>query len=605
MAKNSIEIMFSIALLMGIAACTKPSQGGGQGTSPEEPLLHTVWDMNLEEAVINSHAGEELGSVLQPMYSMKQLIPHSKLLVGQPSSTIGTNNYFSCYPRIKKLKNGSFLLLYHYGQYGGRIWCCTSDDFKTWSTPYMLYEPYQVSFEDGSGKNVSDTRHFVNPDAVVLNSGEILMVCSYRAAAHYGSGLDCGLSFRRSTNNGRTWSQPRELPVGPNWEPYLLLLPDGRLHCYYTDAIPQTRNSGTALIVSEDGGHTWSEPIRVCQQYKYDYKTANAEYSKYNGQKIYTDQMPCFRVLNDGKTIAGWLEARLENPTPSDCADKSTYNSFCMMSLVRNPSLEWKDLTSYNVKVEGPSDRQTNVMRGSGGYISTFPSGETVLSFTVGNLFKLKLGDASAKKFRGSKWTDDLMQALDYKGFWGCTEVFGQNFMAVGMHSKDKGMQLGMMYLNHRIDAPSCSVEVDGDTREWTGTRALYLSAPDGAEAIIRAACDPSNIYLAVERLDENVDDTDIQNIILSAGGAQYTLKAGPSGASSSGISGLEAVSRRASCDKGGGYVCEIRIPRSSIAAQSASTLRIYADIVSRGTRYPFTFANPSDTNTWQTINFK
>ena len=106
---------------------------------------------------------------------------------------------------------------------------------------------------------------------------------------------------------------------GTNWEPYLLQLPDGRIQCYFTDCLPATRNSGTSVITSTDNGRTWHGHMRVCRQYKYDDK----------GVRIFTDQMPCFRLLNDGETLFGFLEARLEPEGPQG-------NSIYTMSAVRN-----------------------------------------------------------------------------------------------------------------------------------------------------------------------------------------------------------------------------------------------------------------------------
>ena len=188
----------------------------------------------------------------------------------------------------------------------------------------MLYEPEPVVI-DGD----SDVIRYVNMDAVVLPDGEILAVCSYRASSHYDRGVGGGLKLIRSKDNGRTWSAPEIIYEGLNWEAYLLLLPDQRtIHCYFTDAIPQSRNSGTSLITSTDKGVTWSGKSRICRQYKYDYTCPvhdpaavgapcppDCPKMEFLGQKIYTDQMPCFRVLNDGKTIAGFMEARLETPT--------------------------------------------------------------------------------------------------------------------------------------------------------------------------------------------------------------------------------------------------------------------------------------------------
>ena len=600
MAKNPFAIALSLAL---IAAC-------GEKPAPVPPapegdvMLHTVMDMAKEPPVLNSHAGDELCSALQPVYRCFSVIPHGFLLKDLPESA--TDQKFSCYPRIKSLPDGNFIMFYHGGEFGSRVWCTLSSDFKKWSTPQMLYAPKTVSID----KPDDDVIRYVNPDAVVLPDGEILLVVSYRAAGHYRQGIGGGLSFRRSKDGGNTWGKAYDVPVGSNWEPYLLLLPDGTLHCYFTDAIPMTRNSGTGLIISRDGGKTWSAKTRVCQQYKYDYFTPGLENQQYNGQKIYTDQMPCFRVLNDGKTIAVWLEARLEKPVPEDCANSDTYKSYCMMSLVRNPSLEWEDLTSYEVERTGPADRETNVLRGAAGYISTFPSGEVVLSFNISNRFSLKIGNAAATAWRGERWTDGWMQFFDGKGYWGSTEAFGGNFLAIAMHSTSEevnGMQLGLLYLNHRLDAQRESILVDGDAAEWISTRAFYLGAKNGNDAVIRAAYDDANLYLAVECRDDGSNPSDLVEVLLKAGeAATFNVKVNAKGLYSSSSPAVTCVARSAKTAEGEpGYVCELSIPLSALGVSAGNTLFCYADMVVSGARIPFTFADLSVPATWQRIQLR
>lgn len=602
MAANTHRLIFFALALLGLAACSEkaPVPGPEPGT---DVLLHTVWDMNKADRQLNSHAGDELTSTLQPMYREFMVIPNTFLLKDLPSSA--TDQNFACYPRIKRMADGNFIMFYHGGQYGTRVWCTISPDLRKWSTPQLLYTAETVTIE----KPGDDTRRFVNPDAVVLPDGELLLVVSYRAAGHYGKGLGCGLSFLRSKDNGLSWGRRLDLPVGPNWEPYMLLLPDGKIHCYFTDAIPQTRNSGTGLVISADGGKTWSSKIRVCQQYKYDYRTPGTEKAQYNGQKIYTDQMPCFRILNDGKTLVGWLEARLEKPTPEDCADSDSYNSYCMMSLVRNHSLEWRDLTSYDVELTGPEDRESNVIKGAAGYVATFPSGEVVLSYGKSSIFRLKIGNSTATAWRGKTWDDGIYMPFEGKGYWGSTEVFDNNYMTVAMHSSTEGMagmQTGVMYLNQRQDAFEENIMVDGDASEWITDRAFYLCTPDGKDAIIRTARDASNLYLAVEARD--FEDKDLVDIMLKseASSSSVILKLSTKGLVQNSASGVEAiVSSAVSKDGESGWVCEVSVPLKALSAAVGSTLRCYADIYAAGKRYPFTFAEPSNFDTWQKISLK
>ena len=579
--------------------------GLGEDAEPVMEYIHTVEEMVDESPELNTHAGYELESVLQPVYNYKLLIGNEFLLKGINPETY-PDQYHATYPRIKRLSDGSFIMFYHGGETGSRVWAVRSTDLRNWSEPVMLYKPYKVSVESPN----DDTRRFVNPDAVVLPDGELLLVVSYRANTHYHQGMGCGLSFRRSTDGGRTWGEPYEIEVGANWEPYLLLLPDGTLHCYFTDAIVPTWNSGTGLITSTDGGRTWSPKIRCCQQYKYDYWTADPEKSRYNGQKLYTDQMPCFRVLNDGHTIVGFLEGRGATPIPVDCEDKDSYGRYYTMSIVRNPSLQWEDLTSYNVVKEGPADRQTVVPKnGAGGYISTFPSGEMVFSWTSGATIALRIGNASATAFAGSSWTSGLFKPFDYHGYWACTEAWGGKFLSAGVHASSDGgflgLQLMLFYLNRRLFAGAEPITVDGSNRDWTTTDAFFVCAPSGAQAILRVCHDASKLYLLAETADDAL--TSRLHLRLASGNTQkLQLEIGEEGILSGQVSSLESRTVvGTTSDNRRGWFCEFSVPLSVLGVSSGAELRCYLDIADGGSAHPFTGAVSSSPATWQRIQLR
>lgn len=587
-----------------------PDSGDGGEVSVQ---IHTVMDMNKEAAVVNSHSGEELQSVLQPMYDLFQIIGNDFLLQDIDTSVL-TDQAYATYPRIKYLPDGTWAMFYHGGQIGSRVWVTRSSDFKTWTKPTMLFKPVKVTI-DGE----DDWIRYVNPDAVVLPDGELLMVVSHRATNHYSQGTRCGLSFRRSSDNGKTWGSAYSVEtMGSNWEPYLLVLPDGTLHCYYTDGYAPTWNSGTGLIVSTDNGYTWSSPIRVCQEYKYDYYTATPEKVQYNGQKIYTDQMPCFRVLNDDKTIVGFLEGRHAKPSPpADCEDKDSYSSYYSMSLVYNPSLAWSDVTSYSVALTSPSGSNRNKVvatGGAGGYISTFPSGEIVFSWTSGSLVTLRMGDATARNFSGTSWTSsDLYKPFAYNGYWACSESFSQNYLAIGVHGSNKntgdlGMQIGMMYLNQRLNAQkNTSVSVDGKLSDWKTTRALYVCAPSGEQAIVRVCHNGTELFLAVECVDDALAESTKVNLRLALGTTQKITMAlnkdGKVSASSTSVNVKSAVGNTA--DGKQGWLGEVSVPLSTLGASSGSELRIYADIEVGGKTWPITNETTSSRDNWQRIKVK
>lgn len=418
-----------------------------------------------------SHSGEENFSALQIMPKYSTELSASYLLKGLPETS--TDQNFTCYPRIKKMSNGEYIMFYMGGRFGSRIWCTVSPDFKTWSEPQMLFSPYTIDMEDGT----KDVRRYMDADATVLQNGDVLMVSSFRATKHYPKMIGSGLVLRRSTDNGRTWSEPWEICHESNWEPTIIALPDGRVQCYFTHSNPQTLNSGTSVMTSFDNGNTWTAPMRCSRQYKYDYKETD----------IYTDQMPSICVLPDGKTLAGWVEARLESKVPLDYADKSYYASYYKMSLILNDGFEWKDLGEHS---EGPVRRHTNVERGAGGYIDAFPSGEVAVGCGRDGYYYVKLLTSEGDLPYGSTWATGWTKALPNHGFWGTIAVDSPSTLVAAIHnSSSKGMQLARFHLNHRIDAKTCEFSND----------ALYLGTSNGAEAFIRASRDEDNLILKVE----------------------------------------------------------------------------------------------------------
>lgn len=66
----------------------------------------------------------------------------------------------------------------------------------------------------------------------------------------------------------------------------------------------------------------------------------------------------------------------------------------------------------------------------------------------------------------------------------------------------DEGIQIGVFYLNHRIDAPKARIRPDGDGREWRNDQALFIGSESPTETIFRACHDGKRLYLLTERLD-------------------------------------------------------------------------------------------------------
>jgi hypothetical protein len=594
---GALVVMFLILFLSRCIAVT--SIGGNSNAGEQFPVIHSIYDLNKEAESLDSHAGEEVSSVLEMDLTTFVTVPRDVLGISNP-----------VYSRIKKTKNGNYLLFYQGAQIGSNIYYSRSSDLKTWTQGKLLFEKRDITTSYGN-----DERRFSTADAVVLSTGDVLAVASFRANHGYSKYPEYdGLMMRRSKDNGFTWGEEQVIYTGTNWEPYLLELPSGRVECYFTDSDhtigegnKSIASSGVAMVVSDDSGITWypqgtSVAYRVIRQFKYE----NA------GYRVYTDQMPSVRMLNDGVSLAAIVESRLET------GNIPGGTPYYRLSLAYGKN-DWTPLDGDSV---GPQDRQSNVCIGAGPYLAQFPSGETVISCNINSLFSMKIGDSQARNFNHSSWDTDWYQPFSGTGYWGSLELDGPHEIIGTMHSGSGGIQLARFILNHRINAPRMNVVVDGDTGEWTHTDALFIGSHSAVQTVFRAARDGENLYLLVERRDSSLALEDTIDLYLHnddeavLNGHSLKISIGPGGiigcASWSGdgwkvvdIPGLNAsgvlMGKVDDFRADIGYLMEIAVPLAAINAKG-SYFRFNAVTFDGGVEDTFSFAKAVHPHTWMLI---
>ena len=86
MAKNKIAVALTAIL--------------GALTLNAQTRLHDIFEMNSSPATLNSHAGEEMWSRLQPIHSYTRLISNTFLLGGMKD--FDAQKHLCSYPRIKR-----------------------------------------------------------------------------------------------------------------------------------------------------------------------------------------------------------------------------------------------------------------------------------------------------------------------------------------------------------------------------------------------------------------------------------------------------------------------------------------------------------------------
>ncbi|TWD80297.1 BNR repeat protein [Kribbella amoyensis] len=314
------------------------------------------------------------------------------------------------YPRIKKMRDGRFVLFYQSSQHSWSVYWTTSRDLKTWDKPRLLFATRKIL--DGA-----DDLCFATADGCVLDNGDVLAVCSFRSNLHFSTAMDLdGLVLRRSVDHGRTWQAEQVIYTGANWEPFVHQTDSGEVQVYFTHSAPKmavekTKGStGVGIIRSRDRGRTWTPHVR---EYPYAADRVAQQYTRTTdtGVRMFTDQMPSALQIRPHGRIALAMESHLAN---------GKY----MISLAYT-ARNWPDKLAMNEP--GPADRQDNLFLGAGPYLARFPSGESVLAYNQGSRQYLRLGDREAREF------GDPVTFLPGTGFWGSIELAGPRRLVTTM----------------------------------------------------------------------------------------------------------------------------------------------------------------------------
>lgn len=512
--------------------------------------------LNAGESAVGDHASMESRSSLVQMKS--SLTEYNNDASASKPQT---------YSRIKRLPNGSYMLMWQRGaatrsdNNGMDTYYALGNDIFGWTYKGCLFE-HNDKAPGCKGGTVA--RYYTCPELLVLRSGELIAVNSFWAPSTYSirdNRGDHGLAIKRSSDNGQSWSEESIIYYGQCWEPFLLEMPDGEIHCYFTEARPwiSSSHSGTSLVLSKDGGKTWtpepgSDPYRVMR------KTWWHASSKMNK---FTDQMPVgIDICGTGKLAFAMEDVDSETST-------STSHSVAMLYSPGTPG--WKYLDGDET---GPSTRTDKIGRDAcAPYLVQFPSGETILSYSRENgtwPYCYKMGDASARNFGSEKI------ALSTGGNWSATTIDGTHCLLVAS-AYSKAIHLCRYALNHDIKATRRTVKVDGDNSEWRNTDdALYFCKDASTDATLRCAADDENLYILLEVSDIRLSSSDYMTVLVGSSSSSKNsvkVKVGPTSFTSANksvsVSGTYGGTLTDDSDIDTGYLAEISIPLSALDTSS------------------------------------
>lgn len=112
------------------------------------------------------------------------------------------------------------------------------------------------------------------PGIVITKKGTLIAYCEKRAGIRDRVSMD--IVYKRSTDNGRTWSNNYVLADGINNNstmdnPVMVVGDDGRIHCIYTKNVgKKLKNGYIAYTYSDDDGLTWTKPKDISAETKPD-----------------------------------------------------------------------------------------------------------------------------------------------------------------------------------------------------------------------------------------------------------------------------------------------------------------------------------------------
>lgn len=315
------------------------------------------------------------------------------------------------------------------------------------------------------------------PDLIQLKDGTIIVAYNPRPNKPYTEDRKFGIRCKRSTDNGRTWSD--EISVynasylwdDGCWEPSMLELPSGELQLYFANEGPYTTNDdqNISLCRSFDGGQTWGSAETVSYR---------------QGAR---DGMPCPVLLKDKSEIVvsiednGWPGVGTFFPTTVRCPIETNWHGYFV------------DAASPDRAKTLDFDYCPNATGGAP-YLRVLPSGETVLSYQsdYGHNGKLTMyvamGNEEARDFKSLQ--HPFRVGANETVLWNSVSVIDTGIvLAVGGVNNNTEIIKG--YPVSMLQAPYNHPAVDGKLTKGEGYyRPLCNQVIMGVETGIRTLAD-------------------------------------------------------------------------------------------------------------------
>lgn len=394
------------------------------------------------------------------------------------------------YARMIQLQDGRLMAV---AQTSNSVGLTVSSDFgNTWSARTII-----APSPTGIVNSV--------PDIYQLNDGIILVGYNPRPSQPYSEERKFGIRLRRSTDNGKSWSNEifvfdaTHTNADGCWEPVFLELPSGEVQCYFANEndYRQSNEQNISVCRSFDKGLTWSTPEIVSFR-------ANSR-----------DGMPAPVLLSGTNEIVVAIEDN----------GYAGYSPKFQPAIVRTTLADnWK--SGY---VAANSSRReyalatplTAGLNAAAPYLRQLKSGETILSYQgsenrpVGDNYQemfVLVGNSEARNFKAKSNPFALPEAN--RGMWNSVSVIENDVVvaltSTNLYNSSGGNDIVMLkgYPLNKITVKKGSIEVDGirNTGEkWTTDNAeqLLLGTKAKTRCGIDFLYDDKNLYITAKILDK------------------------------------------------------------------------------------------------------
>jgi len=345
------------------------------------------------------------------------------------------------------------------------------------------------------------------PDMIQLSDGTIIVAYNPRPHSPYSEDRLFGIRCKRSTDNGKTWSE--EIFVNDAhhtfedgcWEPAMIELPSGEVQLYFADEGPYTTSGEQQISMcrSFDKGKTWGTPEKICFR---------------AGTR---DGMPVPLLLKDESEIVviiednGWGYGDFF-PTTVRCPLTTNWNNY------------WVDAASSN-RERTLDFNFCPLATGGAPYIRQMQNGETVMSYqsAYNNEGKLRMlvavGDESARHFKNL--SQPFANDTEHQGLWNSLAIIDDGSV-VAVSGLLGSIQMIKGYAKSQFECNYGHPTIDGDISAGEGYSTencaqVRMGWTNGNQSLHDFAYDEDSLYycVRVRDVDQITSGTNVDGVRL------------------------------------------------------------------------------------------